>query len=478
MVDENLADLDLAAVAAAIRDRQVTSVAVVEACLQRITDHQPRLNAFISVEAEAALDAAHGADGDLADGRLRGPLHGVPLAHKDMFYRAGMVSTFGSKICRDYVPSYTGTLMTRLDAAGAITVGALNMCEFAIGPTGHNGHFGHCRNPWNIDHISGGSSSGSGAAVAARVLHGSFGSDTGGSVRLPAGMCGVVGLKATYGVISRYGGMPRCWSLDVFGPLARTVMDAAILLDAVAGPDDNDPTTASAPVRDYVAPLAKEAADLRGLRVGVPVNVLLPEVEPGIRPTLDAALDDLRALGAEIVEVTLPDTKRLHALTNIVNKAEAAALHEPWVGERPQDYATSALSRVEAGFHIPATDYLDAIRLRPRILEEFAAAVFGSADVLFAPVLTGPVPTIAETDITQAGDAPRIVDSVTRCTRWVSYLGLPAMTLCGGFDGTGLPISFQLIGRAFDEPTLLRVGHAYQGATDWHRRAPQMEDTS
>ena len=471
-MDEHPADLDLATVAAAIRERRLTSVAVIEACLERVAEQQSRLNCFIAVEGEEALAAAAGADADLAAGHLRGPLHGVPLAHKDMFYRAGKVSTFGSKICRDYVPSYTGTLIKRLDAAGAITIGTLNMCEFAIGPTGHNDHFGHCRNPWNTDHISGGSSSGSGAAVAARLVHGSFGSDTGGSVRLPAGMCGVVGLKATYGVVSRYGGMPRCWSLDVFGPLARTVRDAAIMLTAVAGPDANDSTTVSAPVRDYAASLDGAESRLHGLRVAIPANVLIGDVEPAIRPPIDRALDDLRRLGAEVVEVTMPDSKRLHDLTNIVNKSEAATLHETWVRERPGDYAVSALSRVEAGFHIPATEYLNALRMRPRILAEFSAAVFERADVLFTPVLTGSVPTLAETDITRAGDAPGIVDSVTRCTRWVSFLGLPAMTLCCGFDDGGLPISFQLVGRAFDEPTLLRVGAAYQAATDWHHRCP------
>lgn len=476
-MDEHPADLDLATVAAAIRERRLTSVAVTEACLERIAAQQPRLNCFISVEADDALAAAAGADADLESGRLRGPLHGVPLAHKDMFYRAGIVSTFGSKICRDYVPTYTGTLMKRLDGAGAITVGTLNMCEFAIGPTGHNDHFGHCRNPWNTDHISGGSSSGSGAAVAARVLHGSFGSDTGGSVRLPAGMCGVVGLKATYGVISRHGGMPRCWSLDVFGPLTRTVRDAAILLTAVAGPDPADATTAAAPVRDYVAPLDTADGRLDGLRIGIPANVLMPDVEPANRVVLDQALDDLRRLGATVVEVTMPDSKRLHTLTNIVNKSEAAALHEEWVRQRPGDYAVSALSRVEAGFHIPATEYLNALRLRPRILAEFTTAVFEPADVLFTPVLTGSVPTIAETDISRAGDAPGIVDSVTRCTRWVSFLGLPAMTLCSGYDSGGLPVSFQIVGRAFDEPTLLRVGAAYQAVTDSHRRHPPTENS-
>ncbi len=461
----------LAEASVALGRKEVSSVDLVRACLSRVEQVQPRINCFISVEAEEALKAAEYADAELARGERRGALHGIPLAHKDMFYRAGKVSTFGSKIFRNYTPDFTSTIMARLTEARAIYLGSLNMAEFAAGPVGQNDHFGQIRNPWNTEHISGGSSSGSGAAVAARASFGSVGSDTGGSCRLPAGMCGVVGLKPTYGLVSRFGGLARCWTLDCFGPLARTARDVAMILQPIAGYDMHDPTTTRDPVPDYVAALND---DVSGLKVAVPCNHLYPDVDPHLKPLLAAALDNLKDLGCEIVELDIPDPERTYDLTNVINKAEAAALHDEWLRSRPDDYSISVRARLEAGYFIPATRYIQAQRLRPRFLEEFCTAVLSRADVLFTPVTSILVPRIEEANISRSADAPRIIDAVTRCTRWVSYLGLPALSVPCGFSELGLPVGFQLIGRPHNEATMLRLADAYQSVTDWHTRVPPM----
>ncbi len=465
------ADMTLAEASDALRAGAVSSVELVRACLARAERVQPALNCFISIEAEEALAAAGRADREIAAGGLRGPLHGVPLAHKDMFHRAGKVSTFGSRIFRDHVPDTTATVMARLAEAGAVHLGGLNMAEFAAGPVGQNDHFGGVRNPWSADRISGGSSSGSGAAVAARACFGSLGSDTGGSCRLPAGMCGVVGLKPTYGLVSRHGGLARCWSLDCFGPLARTARDAAMILQAVAGPDENDPTTAGVGVPDYLAGLD---GGLGGLKVGVPGNHLYPDADPELRPALEAALSVLRDLGCEPVALDMPDPDRIHELTDVINKSEAAALHDEWLRARPEDYSISVRARLEAGYFVPATRYIQAQRLRPRVLAAFDEAVFARADVLFTPVTSIPVPRIEDARIARSGDAPRIVDGITRCTRWVSYLGLPAISVPCGFTERGLPVGFQAVGRPFDESLLLRLADSYQSATGWHTRTPPL----
>ena len=470
-MSRTLTGMTLAAASAAVRTRAASSVEMVNACLARIERVQPTLNCFISIEAEEALAAAERADAEIARGEWRGPLHGVPLAHKDMFYRAGRVSTFGSAILRDYVAEYTSTVMARLADAGAVHLGGLNMAEFAAGPVGQNDHFGQVRNPWSADRIPGGSSSGSGAAVAARACFGSLGSDTGASCRLPGAMCGVVGLKPTYGLVSRHGALARCWSLDCIGPLARTARDAAMILQAVAGRDENDPTTARDGVPDYVAGLE---GGVEGLRVGVPGNHLYPDVDPELRPVLEAALSALRDLGCELVDVDMPDPDRMYALTEVIHKCEAAALHDEWIRTRPRDYAISVRARLEAGYFLPATRYIQAQRLRPRVLSEFDEAVFACADVLFTPVTSIPVPRIEDVAITRSGDAPRIVETMTRCTRWVNYLGLPALSVPCGFTENGLPVGFQLVGRPFDESLLLRLTESYQSETDWHARTPPL----
>ena len=465
-------ELSLTEAAAAIRDRRISSVALTEACLDRIDRVGPVVNAFISLERDQALQAAARADADLASGKLYGPLHGVPLAHKDMFYRTGRTATCGSRIRRNYIPDVTATVLSRLDRAGALDLGGLNMSEFAAGPTGHNEHFGHCRNPWHLDHISGGSSSGSGVATAARLIFGALGSDTGGSVRLPAAMCGLVGIKPTYGRISRFGCMPRAWSMDTMGPLARTVADCALLTGLIAGADRSDPTASPEPVPDYLAAFG-DGVD--GWRIGVPRNYFYDDVAGGLRDALTESLDVFVAKGAQVAAVELPDLEPLYALGDTLSKCEAASIHKKWMQAMPEQYGAHTHTRVEAGFHLPATRYIESLSLRGVHLERFVSEVFSQVDVLHAPVISMEVPTIEETDHQGADAVPALVGAVTRLTRPINYLGLPALSVPCGYSAEGLPYAFQLIGRPFSEPALFQAASAYESETNWSRRTPDLD---
>ncbi len=447
--------LSLAQAAQAVRSGDIAPHALLHACRARIEHWQPRINSFISQEEHS--------------GNPAGALAGVPLAHKDMFYRAGCVSNCGSKILRGFVARETSTALTRLDEAGAIQIGTLNMAEFAYGPTGHNEHWGDCRNPWNTEYIAGGSSSGSAASVAARLVFGALGSDTGGSVRLPAAACGVSGLKTTWGRVSRHGAMPLSASLDTVGPLARSAEDCALLLGAIAGLDPLDPLSAREPIEDYGAAIARRA---RGLAVAISTAWIERDAEPEIAAAVLAAASVLRASGARLIEVEPPDFDTLSAHCLVVMQAEASAQHAKWMRERPADYGSAVRARLEAGYAIPATVYLEALRLRAAWLERFCSTTLAAADLYILPTIGVRVPTLAQTGPMGGTDMPRLLAQVTRLTRWVNYLGVPALAIPCGFDSRGLPISMQLVGRPFAEATLLAAGHAFQSETDWHQRAP------
>lgn len=468
---------DLTAVAAAIADGRVSSVEVTDACLARIDAWQPVLNAFIRLDRDSALATARERDRERAAGRLRGPLHGVPLAHKDMFYRHGKVSTGGSAIRRDWIADRTATAMARLDASGAIDLGTLNMAEFAAGPTGHNVHFGDCRNPWDPARVTGGSSSGSAASVAARLAFGALGSDTGGSIRMPASICGVVGMKATYGRVSRYGALPRAWSMDHIGPLTRSVVDNARLLSIVAGADQNDSSTIAQPVPDYEAALDRPVG---GLRIGVPADAALDGVDGAVLAAMAQARRELERLGLRATTVAMPDLRPLFDIAETITKSEAAAMHRAWLETRPQDYSNQVRWRIEAGFLIPATQYIDALRLRTHHTATFLATTMDGIDALLLPAMAFATPTRAETDVERqpGATALAILAGFSRFTRPFNLLGLPALSLPCGFDARRLPIGLQLIGRPFTEAMLYAIGHAYQAVTDHHRAAPMLPATA
>jgi aspartyl-tRNA(Asn)/glutamyl-tRNA(Gln) amidotransferase subunit A len=460
--------MSLVSVAQAIADKQFSSREVTRSCLDRIAKWQPRLNAFMAIEADEALAAADKADAALAKGQKRGVLHGVPMAHKDMYYDAGKVVTCGSKIRRDFVATTTSTALQRLKDAGTVRLGSLQMAEFAYGPTGHNSHFGPVHNPFALDHITGGSSSGSGSAVAARLTFAALGSDTGGSIRMPAHFCGVTGLKTTVGRISRAGAMPLSQSLDTVGPLARTVEDCALLLGLMAGADAEDPTAIAGSLPDY---MAATRAPMKGVKIGVPTAFYIDDLDPEVARVLDETVNVLKREGAEIVHVELPDQRQLSAASQLVLAVEAAAFHKRWMIERPQDYGPQVLMRLQNGLAIPGVSYLEAMRWRGPALSAYLAAIDG-VDAVIAPVSPVPAPTIAESDVGNSPDAEAVIQRLTRFTRPVNYLGLPSLAIPSGFTRSGLPVGMQLIGRSFDEATLLRIGAAFQRATDFHERAP------
>ena len=424
------------------------------------------------MDADGALAQAKAADAAVARGDATGTLHGVPLAHKDMYYRAGRISGCGSKIRADFVPDVTSTALRRLDGAGALDIARLNMVEFALGVTGHNEVMPTPKNPWNMAHITGGSSSGSGAAVAARMVFGAMGSDTGGSIRFPACCNGVVGLKPTWGRVSRYGAMPLSPSFDTLGPLARTVEDAALMLQAIAGADADDPTASALRVPDYSAALG---TGVKGLKIGVPENYFYDPVADEVAELVRASLDVLVRAGAELVAVRVPEIiADTNFLTSMVIATEGAAIHQTWLNERPGDYGNQTRARMSSGLATPATRYLQALRLRRPVLAAFSQAVFDKVDLLHCPVMTTPIPTIAETDLSANPGFADLVVGMGHCTRPINFLGLPALTLPCGFTANGLPTAFQLVARPFDETTMIAAGHAYQRATDWHEQAPEL----
>jgi aspartyl-tRNA(Asn)/glutamyl-tRNA(Gln) amidotransferase subunit A len=464
-----IAELNLKDLAAAIRRRKVSSVEVTTALLARIDQWQPRLNGFARVEAEDALKSAKAADRALKSGKAKGPLHGVPLAHKDMYYSKGKLAECGSKIRKGWIAPATATAVERLEAAGSFRLGAVNMVEFAYGPTGHNVHTGNVCNPWSTDCITGGSSSGSGSAVGARLIPAALGSDTGGSIRMPAHFCGTSGFKPTNSRVSRANAMPLSFTLDTVGPLAQTAEDCAIIFSIIAGPDPLDPTTAGAPNWDAKA----MKRPVKGLTVGIPKSFYVDDLEPDVAKALDDAIAAFKKLGVKVVQVDLPDQVMVSAAALIVLAVEATACHAPWLRTRRQDYGEQVGNRLQNGLAYSAVEYLEALRWRAHALEVHLMAT-GRCDAILAPVSRAVAPTIAETDVGGAGNAEAVIQGITRFMRPVNYLGLPALVIPAGFGQRNMPIGLQLIGRPFNDETVAALGIAFQGATDHHTKVPKL----
>ena len=464
--------LSLTDAADAVARREVTAVTLLQSCLAAIDAHEAKVNATIWIDRDGAMQAAEAADKVVASGGKLGPLHGVPLAHKDMYYQEGRVSSCGSAIRRDFVADRTATVLERLHAAGSITFAGLNMAEFAQNPTGHNRHHGDCHNPWNLPYITGGSSSGSGAAVAARFAFGALGSDTGGSIRLPASACGVTGLKPTQTRVSRAGVMPLSFSMDNVGPLVRTARDCARIMGVIAGADPRDPTAAREPVPDYEAALT---GTLAGQRIGLVTNPALTGSNAAVTGAIEDAARVLAARGATVSPIALPLMDAVSAYVAVVSRAEAAAIHARWMRERPGDYAVHLSGRIYPGYAIPAAYYIEALSARGPLLRAFCAEAFGTVDVLALPTIPTALPTLADTDIDAGspGAIPRFM-AVSANTRPFNYLGLPAISVPCGFDANGCPVGLQLVGRPFGEARLLAVADAFQRDTDWHRREPPL----
>ncbi|EKF58670.1 amidase [Agrobacterium albertimagni AOL15] len=435
----------LAEAARAVKERRISSWELTTAALHRAKTRQDRLNAFIEIEEEAALSAARRADDALARGEPLGPLHGVPLAHKDMYDRKGFVTGCGSKIRANHVAPETSTVMQRLETAGAISIGRLNMSEFAMGPTGHNAHHGRALNPIDPAYITGGSSSGSGSAVGGGVVLAALGSDTGGSIRLPAACCGVVGIKPTQGRVSRHGVMPLSFSQDCVGPLARSVDDAYLLLHSISGPDDRDTTCAQA------APPEALTDDLSALRIGILRGLFETGVEDEIAVALGTVSRVLAGDVASLQDAPGMDLPAIAELANVVAMAEAGTVHFDWMRERPEDYGPQIRMRLSQSPAIPAPIYLRALQIRATMLQAFLQNGFGENDVLIAPVMPFLPPLSSDVDIGASPKMNTVVSAMTSFTRPFSFLGLPVVTLPVAASANGLPIAIQIIARPWRE---------------------------
>ena len=444
-----MTDWTITTCAEAIRARRISSVEAVRVCLERIERLDGRLRSFITLDAEGALVAARARDADLGAGRVRGPLHGVPLAHKDLCHVRGLPTSCGTLTPEYFVAEHACTAVARLVAAGAVTLGKLNMSELATGPFGDNPHHGDVQNPWRGGHVSGGSSSGSGAAVAAGLVLGALGTDTGGSIRLPAACCGIIGLKPTYGRVSRTGVMPLSWSLDHVGPMTRTVADAALLLSVIAGHDPQDGTSSRRPVPDYAAGLEGSVA---GLRVGVLENYYFDGLDPEMTSGVRTAIRALEDLGVSVETLGLPDPASLLSVANVIARSESATVHARVLRERPNELGEAVRARLGIGLGIAATDYLQALRLRSRLARTFIAEVFAHIDVLVLPVIPEPAPSH---DACRAGGVEAMVARMgrfSRLTRPFNALGVPALSVPCGFSADGRPLAFQIDARHSERP--------------------------
>lgn len=468
-MSDDLIEAGVVAIATAIVRGETTSEAVTGIALARLETHGRRFNAIVQIEADRALEQARAVDRARARGETLGPLAGVPMAHKDLFYRAGREAACGSKIRRGFLPDVTATVLNRLDAAGAVDCGTLHMAEFALSPTGYNAHVGHGRNPWNPAHVPGGSSSGSGIAVASGCVPASLGSDTGGSIRFPAAMCGLTGLKPTHGGVSLHGAMPLSATLDCIGPLAHHARDVARLHDVIAGPDAADPATAGAPAGGAEAALV---AHISGLSIALPQGYYRDELSIDVAQALAEAERTFARLGITPGQTSAPDIARLNSFAHLVMSVEAATFHRRWLETRPEDYSKQVRARIEPGLFYPATRYVEALALRGPLSADWIAEAMGEADCALLPIVPIPVPTIAATSEGAPEDITAILGTVGRNTRAINYLGLPAVALPCGFSADGLPIGLQLVGRPWSEKLLLRVADAFQRISDWHLRHP------
>ena len=447
-----------------LQKKEISPVELFNEAIERIHQLQPKLNSFITVTEEEGRKAATEAESEIRKGQYRGPLHGIPISIKDLFATRGVRTTAGSKVLAQWVPDYDATAVARLHQAGMVLVGKTHMHEFAYGVTSDNPHYGPALNPWDPTRVPGGSSGGSAAAVASSQCTASLGSDSGGSIRTPAAVCGVVGLKPTYGRVSRYGAIPLAWSLDHVGPLTKSVEDAAIMLAAIAGPDPKDPSASSRPLPDYRQEMR---GSIRGLRLGVPRQYFFEHVDPEIQKLVSAAIHQLESMGATLVEVDIPDLENCSAMEAHITLAEATSYHEPYLKRQADDYGPGVRTNLEAGRYLLATDYVKSQRARTLLQRNFNQA-FKHADVIVSPTLPALPPLVGEVWVQSGNLREHVIDAFLRFNIPFDLTGFPAISIPCGLGSTGLPIGLQIAGKAFDETTVLRVANAYEQSTEWH----------
>ena len=446
-----------------IEHRQISPVELTKAFLDRTQSLDPQINAFVLSTADRALAQAHDAETEILAGRRRGALHGIPFALKDIFSTAGIRTTGHSRVCANAVPTRDAAAVTRLNEAGGVLLGKLATHEFAHGGPSFDLPWPPARNPWNTGHVTGGSSSGSGAAVAAGLAPAALGTDTGGSIRLPAALCGIVGLKPTYGLVSRRGIYPNSFTFDHAGPMAWTVADCAAVLAVIAGHDPDDPASADRAVPDYAGNLG---ADLRGMRIGVVRHFHETDIEtaPEVVAALETALAVLRSLGATVEDVRLRPAKQYSDVKITIAESELFNVHATALRTKPGDFGEDFLGRVLGAIFISGADYMDAQRERRRMLAELRP-VWQRCNALVTPTAPAPAPAFGEWRTVS------FLQKASFTTPW-NVSGGPALSQCMGFSDAGLPLALQVAGRPFDDATVLRIGHAYERATGWRDRRP------
>ena len=451
-----------------VQAKEVSPVEIVEAHLARIDATEPVLNSFITLLPEEARTAARRAETEIHAGNYRGPLHGIPVGLKDLFNTAGVRTTSGSRIFDNFIPNEDCTVAARFLRAGAVLLGKLNMHPFAYGPTGENSDYGHMHNPWDPELVAGGSSGGSGSAAAAGQCAITMGSDTGGSIRIPAALCGIVGFKPTYGLVSRYGLTPLSWSLDHPGPMTRTVEDAALTMNVIAGHDPRDVASAQVETPDFTTALS---GGVRGLRIGVPKEYFEAPLDPEVGQAVRDAIDVLANLGAAVTEVSFPMFPDSNAISTAILMAEAAACHRDLLSTDGDKMYPPVRLRLEAGLFISAADYLRAQQARS-LFDREVRRLLEQVDLLAGPTEPVTAPKLLATQVQAGEHAMGTVPALTQYTRAYNITGSPAVSVPCGFSDSGLPIALQLAGRPFDDVTVLGAAHAYEQATDWRQRRP------
>jgi len=455
--------------ASLIKSRQVSPVEAAEAYLERIPQVDGKLNSYITVTADRAMADARLAEREIVSGNYRGPMHGVPVAVKDQFYTKGIVTTGGSNILKDFVPEEDATVVSRLNEAGAVLLGKLNMSEFAMGDAFHH-PYGRPHNPWDLSRNPGTSSSGSGAATAAFLCATSLGEDTGGSIRGPASFCGLVGIRPSWGRVSRHGVLGASWSMDQVGPISRTVSDCAMTLGAIAGHDSKDGYTWNVPVPDYLASLTGE---IKGLKVGViSERVQADACDPQVRDLVVQAISQLGELGASVEEVEIPLIAQSAAISTAVIYADVAAVHREGIDQHLKEYDYNIQLRLLTGAVLPAQAHQKAVRLRHLLRQQILDAL-DRVDVLVMPTSSIPASPIPEkAGIASKEEFLEMLGGRRSYTAPFNLAGVPALSINCGFTTDGLPVGLQIAGRPFDESTVFRVAHAYEQATTWHNRRP------
>lgn len=469
--------LSLIEAAERIERREISPVELTQSMLERIERLNPRLNCYLTVTAEDALRCAREAEEQINKGEYQGPLHGIPIGLKDLFETSGVRTTAGSKFFADYIPEKDAAVVEKLRAAGAIVLGKLNMHEIALGVTNVNPHYGPSRNPWNPKTISGGSSGGSGGALAAGLCFGALGSDTGGSIRIPSSLCGITGLKPTYGRVSLRGVIPLSWSLDHAGPMARGVDDVALLLKTIAGYDPEDPASQDLPVPDFLGSLK---AGIKGWRVALASDEFFTKADSEVLEAVKKAAGVLESLGARVEEVPFPEARLAAQNNGLLVTAEAAAFHQERLQKHPEDFGADVLQRLQGGAAYSGSEVSQARRMQSILRRKFEQ-FFAGYDLLLTPttpsaaLLIEAVQSGQNADAGQTNPAVEAARQLTRFTAPFNFTGLPALSIPCGFTASGLPTGLQLAARPWGEASLLRAGYAYQQATDWHRKAPALE---